>query len=431
VAINFTRLFTRLGANVYGLNLINTYRATTLPTRWGVIDALYATVNPELTDGLYPALMSAQASAQDAATYLSTLSQNVLIAEVKNDRPLTAPTVQAALVELDRQMRAGSQSLNAYPGTVGVTPTLTDGSALVTATVLNPRGLASDLLLPDSLILTPTGFGYTASMQMVGTAAVGKLAYNWPQGSGINQPISVTDVDAQPTMLTNGRLLNLFTSPPTPDGWTTSAGPTYTNPTDDPKGTGGLTCLQVVTVAGAAKISQQIPVQLSPLTTYAWTLKYKRTAGTTFNIVVSLTNSTGTILTSDAAVNQTTSVAQAGAAPSTWATIGGYFTTPANVPSNARFEFGMDSSTATVRFAHAGLALANPLTPSGPTINAWAGTLPQSTRDYYTVAVSLAGSSSSSLLRGVNRFLNIDSLLPTGLPTDNAGGETISDSLIA
>lgn len=429
MAINFTRLFTRLGHLGGGVNVVNTYRGTTYPARVVTVAADYASVDMDLISALYTQEDATQSAQASTASYLASLASAAVQREVGTDRNLTSLSLSTALVELDRQMRIATETLKAYPATVAVTPTLVDGDLLVIATTFNGRGLGSSLALPDTYISRPTGIGYAPSLTLVGTAAADPLDYTYPTGSGVNSTLSPGDAGTSGGLLLNGPL-QTFTTPPTPDSWTLAGtGVTWTQQTDDPRGGSGISCLQAaVTGAGTATADQQVS-SLQPYSIYAWTLKVKEVAVTSYTVRVALTDSAGTPLVSDAAVNQIATSADSAYATGTWTTIGGFFFTPGNVPTTARFQIGLTTATGTVKFAHAGLTQVTPLYAGGPCVYAWGGTTKASPRDQWSTAVSLAGSSSASLLRSCNRLLNVASVLPNGLPV-TTGTATQLDALL-
>jgi hypothetical protein len=426
MAIDFTRLFTTTGKIIGGLNLINAHRGASLATRIDTIDNRYETFGQDIAVGLYEALEANRDDNDGLVTYLQDLMEDTLIAEVKADRPLIQETKEAALVELDRQMRVSVQSLEDSPATAVVTPALVNGNAKLIASTTHGNGVVAQLALPDTyLVSVPLGFlgGDTPFKEVLayaGTAArIPPTDWDWPGGSGVEGSISVVDADDD-VGLTNGKLDSLT-------GWTDQVGGTWT------VGAGTVALrtdytdnvFKFAPSGAAGSIQQAIDVRAE--TTYTWTLKvYKHSGVQTWDVKVSLYDSSGVIATA------TTTTASASLTASAWNTLAGFFTTPKFMNGQVyfRIEYLNIVASSNLEVAHAGFAEVTPIYTGGPFLFAWAGTLPLTTNDKWSVAVTIGGT--GALHRGLDRLLDVRSVLPTGLPVlPLASPPTQLDSLVS
>jgi hypothetical protein len=422
MAINFTRLFTSAGKFVGGLDEVNDYRGATLDARVVALDARFNASFPDEGADLYTSRDSARSAMNGWVNYLTAALTDLVVAEVNADRPLVTKNLANALPELRRQMLLAGESLEESPLATAVTPTLTDGSAKLVATPNQSDGVAAQLALPDTYLVTVTrGFlgGDTAYQEFLGVKGLATVvpptSQSWPGGSGVSGTMQVRDANAN-VGLTNGRMNTLT-------GWGAQSGGVWTAQaaTLAPR-SGYIADVFSFAPSGASGyIEQNITLRAS--TVYGWTLKvYKHTSGTqTWDVKASLEDSSGTLA----------STTTASSALSTgWNTLAGFFVTPAFVNGQAKFRVSYLNIVAGSNYetCHAGLSRDfTPLYPGGPTLAAWAGTKPLTTRDYWSVAATVGGT--GELHRGIDRLLNVRSVLTNGLPV--SGSATQADSLVS
>lgn len=410
MAINFTRLFTTVGKLIGGLDQINAHRGATLATRTDTIDNQYETFGQDLVSGLYEALEANREDNDGLVQYLQELAESTLIAEVRADRPLIQETKSAALVELDRQMKLSVQSLEDSPASAAVTPTLTDGDALLIASTTHGNGVVAQLALADTyLVSVPLGFlggdvPFSESLAFSGTAAeIPPTDWNWPGGSGTEGTITVTDAYNN-VGLSNGRLDSLT-------DWENQVGGTWTAQaaTLEPRADYTDEVFSFAPSGAAGSIEQAVDVRAE--TVYAWTIKaYRHSGSQTWNVKVSLYDSDGVIATA------TSTTASSSLTASAWNTLGGFFTTPKFMNGQVyfRIEYTGIVASSNLEVCHAGFTEVVPLYTGGPFLHAWAGTLPLTTADKWSVAVTVGGT--GDLHRGLDRLIDVRSVLPTGLP---------------
>lgn len=424
MAINFTRLFTTLGKIAGGLNEVNTYRGTTLATRATTLSARYDSVLQDVPADLYTSLESARNAETRWVQYLQKLAQDTLIGEVVLDRPLIRQTVRECLIELRSQMITGAQFLAQTPATVTVTPALTDGDAKFVATAVHSSGQTIQLALPDTYrISVPAGSlqGDTPYQEILGVDGVVQATpdtnWNWPGGSGVSTGMGVRDANGN-VGLANGKMSTLTS-------WTGQTGGTWTVGAASLAPRSGYTdnVIKYAPSAAAGYIEQTVTVRA--LTTYGWTVRvYKAPSGTeNWSLKVSLVDQTGTL------VSTTTTVASMS---NGWNTLAGFFNTPEfiNGAVTLRIEYVSIVTSSNLQLCHAGWIAPTPLYTGGPTFACWAGTKPLTSRDKWTVTVTIGGTADpGSLHREVDRLLGLRAVIPQGLPAN--GAPTQLDALVS
>jgi hypothetical protein len=423
MAINYTRLFTTAGKIVGALDEENAYRGTTLGARADTLSARFDAALQPVGEGIYPARDTARAAHDRWISFLASLLTTTLIEEVDDDRKLINKTLSGAVVELDRQMKIDGESLEDSPASITVTPSLTDGTALLVGTVKTAVNVDAQLAVGDDyLVSVPRGFlggdtQYQETLEILGTReAVPQTSWEWPLGTGIKTTLIVRDPNGNNQGLTNGKLSSLT-------GWTQSAGDTWTVGAGTVALRSGYTDdVAKVTIVGAAADLQQTITGIRSKTVYAWTLKvYKHTSGTqTWDVTVKLVDDSGTVASSTTASS---------ALSTGWNTLGGFFVTPEFLSGSVKLSVGYSGvvTGSNYELAHAGLVAPQPLYTGGPTLVAWAGTAPLTTRDKWAVAVAVGGT--GELHRGINRLVNLRSILPWGLPV--SGSATQADTLVS
>lgn len=426
MAINFTRLFTALGKIVGGMNEANTFRGTTLGTRTDTLSALYNSVLQDVPADLYSSRDAARSAGTRWLQYLQTLAQDTLIEEVVLDRPLINQTVRDCIAELRTQMITGAQALAQTPATVTVTPTLTDGDAVLVGTNVHPSGQVIQLALPDSYRVTvPNGSlrGDTPFQEILAlngvTQAVPDTSWLWPGGSGTTGSLTSRDANQSLGLAANGKLSSLTS-------WTGQTGGTWTAgvATLAPR-TGYTDNVVKYAPSGGSGYIQQV-VAVKALTNYGWTVRiYKHTGTQTWSVKVSLVDQSGTLVS--------TTVASTSMTGGAWNTLAGFFNTPEfmNGAVTFRVEYVSIVTSSNLEVCHTALIQPDALYIGGPTLVCWAGTKPLTSRDKWTVGVTIGGTADpGSLHRGTDRLLGLRKILPQGLPVSTGGGITQADALV-
>lgn len=423
MAINYTRLFTTLGKVVGGLNEVNAYRGTTLGARTDTLSARFDAALQFVAEGLYPARDDGRTALDGWVQYLQQLARDTIVAEVIDDRPLVSPDTTSCILELDRQMKVDAQSLEDSDAAVVVTPSLVDGDALLIGTALQPAtNLPSQLALPDSyLVSVPNGFlrgdiQFQEILDIKGTAAADPATnHDWPAGSGIETSLAVRDPHNN-LGLQNGRLSSVT-------GWTQTGGTWAAVAATTPPRTGYTANVTRFTPSGASgTLTQAVTTQAR--TIYAWTFKVFKDAGTQdWTVGIRLKDGAGTT------IGSLSSSFTAASLSAGWNTKAGFWVTPAAWDGQASLELFYSAivTQTNLEVAHAGLIAPVALYPGGPTLVAFAALAPLTQNDKWTVDVTIGGT--GALHRGIDRLVDIKSVLSEGLPTSVTA--TQADALVS
>lgn len=449
MAINTTRLSTRLGHIIKGLNEVNSFRLSTLAPRAVTIEGDYTSVNTDLDEGLTTQKLSALASLDGWNAYLGDLAGQVIVAEVRNDKKLPDSSLINCLHEWVRQMLVAGDSFNVSLCTIG-TITAVGSPTSATKWVTSSKdgtGVAQDLIVPDSYLLTITaddlrgGTTYTEGYSIVGKEQ-DRLPtdYLYPIGYGINTTKNIIN-PATDSIALNADF-NSFTVSNVPDDWTlvspAAAGTNVFRVADDCRdGANGFSLRILSTATGTVKLRQL--VSLDPNTVYGVHFKVKPVANgsataSATSVTLRLVNAAGTVIADDAGTNNTLS-----SSAHSVVTIGsgwnnGYgtvFITPKTVPTEVYLELlqTTDNAGADDYIDHICLTPLTPLYAGGPYQEGFSATVRAANDDSWTWAITLTtGAIGDYIVRGLDRFLDLKGL-GVRLPTN--ASPTQADALIA
>lgn len=464
MAINYARLFEREAVYAGWLNEVNAYRGPVVDARIETVAAQFipgTDPNLDLVTGLYSAQADAKAALDGAVSYIKALAEATLIAEVKNDRPLTSPTKSASLAELRRQMIADSETLNECPGTAAVATVSATGDHSVAVCVKEDTGRTSDFLVPDVYRLTLTadrsqgGTAYAETFSLTGLpidAAITDAAY--PTGTGVSTSVTALNPATAGGLVTEPGFDAAWTgnTPPTPwalVGGNGTAGTSVFKSTDDARSAGfSLRLYSAESVV--LKVRQLItPVALGIYTAH-FRIKKVADPGTDWAVSLLLVDGTGAAVTGPGSYSNVISSAASTSIASSWANpVTGTFVLPAVLPSTGVYlevRLHESGSTSTAAQANSDVYVdhvcVNPVTPlyaGGPGLNVYSGLTEGVVGDLRTITVALTtGEVGDYLIRGLDRLLDLaadDSRIPTGSsptrtdyllvgPTDLADGAT-------
>lgn len=224
-------LFNLQGKAFAAQEAINLARLTTIPTT--VLATLTSLELLTITDklartavGIPPALQGYQSGGGGLMSALQTYAGQLLIEMADADNPLSARTLQVALVELIRQMIADSQSVDASTVTVSVAAggsNTGDGKLIISKK--RGDGLVQENALAEIIAakVTSDGTPATATISFVGEEAEGsRLSEQWPRGSACRKVINCTD--AASSLLANGDMEDEDDRTDAPDDWIISVG---------------------------------------------------------------------------------------------------------------------------------------------------------------------------------------------------------------
>lgn len=228
MTINFNTLFANLGKAFYAQELVNTARGTTIvPEVKDFLDQ-FGSSSLELKEavkGVTPGLRSMQNGMTSQMTALRTASQNVIIETVDADVTLERKDITTALVELIRQMVAGSEDVDASTAAVSASAIDGSGDGVLVASAKRADGKNAENALAETIKIECTSdtSPETATFTAKGDVKVNDpLSHDWPGGSGISR--SVQAIDAGNSLLENGMFEDATVRANSPDGWIVSVG---------------------------------------------------------------------------------------------------------------------------------------------------------------------------------------------------------------
>lgn len=455
MAINVSRTFTSLGKLCGALNETNTFRGTcdtrqtTLITQFGTV----AAYGP-LVSGVYNTITAAK-GAQDAyLSELGSLTDSILINEVKADRPLVSEDRETALAELKRQMAISADTLVECPCTVTVAAV---GSPVgdhqfVVARYEGATGRISDFMVPDVYLIQCSadrsngGTAYAETFSVVGKPADAlptDAAY--PSGTGLSTSLTSIDPATDGGLVTDGNFPN-WTVANTPDApWSIFAGVAGTSifkVLDNPRGSG-----QALRLFGAGGIVLRVrqAVTVTALTAYTAHFRVKKVAdpGTDWAVSIRLVDGAGAAITGPASYSNVISSAACTSLTSDWLNpVTGQFVTPAVLPASGVYVeivLAQSGAIATAPAAgadayvsHVAVHEAVPLYEGGMGINCYSGVTEGVLNDTRTADVALvSGTIGSYLIRGIDRLLGGGlAASATRLTTTTSGAATVSNALV-
>lgn len=552
-----TGVFTLLGRIFKVQDVLETAVDTTVPNEVRNLieqlsDLQTTTANADIEiehalSGLAAATEAWQNSAMSLSLLLSQLAQRFLIESVHDDNPQPDKSLKTALIELERQMVADSQTLDAVVTiTDAVTEVSSSGDGIVVSDTKWPDGKTLQLQYAEHLELEVTSDASEGREQFFIKgelpAAGGILSHDWPRGSGYSGTINaVTPADS---LLLNSGFDTNDDDAEAPDDWIVSVGVigtdvlmsnfeiqtlvtagtptsgnywlTYTDPvTNDVQTTGAiaynasagtiqtalrkLAGLEALTVGGTTGTAPNLThtvtfkgvagnvalltetntfdvgtltptagtdgsaetysgltmqfvgdgatlievvqaVALEPLTHYAWHFRGRQTAtaATVGDLRVRLVDSIGgtTINDDEGTPNATTIAVDTGGtwSPTVFAISGqvtGVFRTPTEIPPVVYFELKTTTALTATRgiyLDHLCLVKMKTTYDGGPPLAVFSG------RDRFVkedrFRISPVNARDGTMLTRMERNFALAANLGKQLPTNNAGAETILDSLI-
>lgn len=434
--------FTRRGVEIGAYNYVASLYGSPLTSDFQAIWSQYASTDQPAVVGLPGALEAFRQSGANYAQNIQAVGNTGAPLQVDRDFSLVPYTVTEAFTRIRTQMLATAQSINR--------PTLTttvaagsgnDGDTSFIASTTNIYGDPLDMTLTETFTVTCTsqGSGFSASFNIVGEAAVPENSWNWPQGSGVQTSVSVTDA-AVDGIITGGDF-ETYTVANTPDNWVIedgSAGVTVF----ESAGTGVRTNTNNVYIQsdGAQNTQLSQSVSLTINTVYAYTFYAKMNSNSASGTCVFriCNGDTGVTLNDDAgnALVRTLNLnGGAGEVTTSWQQFSGFFSTPRQLPSNVEVRIGYGVFGVSTRRLNLDLAQLVQATPlygasgtgtSGPFVAAFAKTLPSAVNDTYTIDFTNSLTTQSFAL-GLERVYGLREL---GVYMPSAVSETIPDSLV-
>jgi hypothetical protein len=455
MAFDYTRFKARLGKVLGGLNEVNTYRGTTLFTRVDTIADQYgvANPNPDLIADLFTQQDSAETAMNGWISYLGSFAEQLIGAELDNDRAMSDSTLSARITELARRMRADGQTLVECPCTVTVASV---GAPTGDHTFVFARheytGRVSDYMVPDVYLILCTadrsqgGTAFAEAFSMEGKPA-DQLPTDaaYPSGTGFSTTLTAIDPATDFGILTDGTFDAITGSNFT--NWTMGTGGVWNTNVfqgvDDPRDGASGKCLRLKgDGATVLKVRQEVEPDATGIYTVHARLKKVNDPGVDWAVSLKLVDGAGADVAGPAAYDNTVTSAACSSIAADWTNaISGTFVIPAVKPASGLFvEVRMHQSGA-LTTAPANLSevyvdmvcmhTTEPLYAGGLALNVYSGIVEGVVGDARTATVALAsGAIGDYVIRGVDRMLGLASLTPR-LPTTTSGAATIANSIIS
>lgn len=404
----------------------------------------YATGADDIAINGLPALRESYRSVH--SSYLSGLvsvMNTTFIEQVHRDTPLASKTINNALIELIRQMKASgddfnrptiSASLAHYAGNAG------DGTFVTSMT--NGYGDPVDMCMAEDIKFTCTGDTSTGTTQYretysyVGEPLLPTTDYQWPGGSGANGTMTLFDAGSETSLIANGGFDTWSNASAAPDSsWTAvlgAFGTTLVRSTDNKRGTYALALTSDgSTLLGVKQVLSSTLVKPNQVILYnMWAKKSANDASGVLRI--RLVDGNGTAITNDAGTTQaaTYTLASGGDIATTYTNLTGSFQTPRQLPSTGvyvRVEYSVSPANGIVTTVDlVGLKIGTQVYAGGPFVAGFSGATNNAVTDYSTITVA-NDATVNFFVKALDRFFD---LRTKGLYFPSAASESIADSLL-
>lgn len=476
MTISLTRLFTRIGLIAGGLLDLDAIRGGTATARV-LGTASYDTRRTSLFTDFATAPVDNEIIAPYAADIQSwkdaqsglfsrsrALAEATLIEMANDDVKLPGKTVTEALKLLINQMTNSTDDVNASSLAVGAQAALTGvtnvGSNKFLVSPYDGDGKLLEYCPTEVIKFVCTsdatnpqgGTGATEGYEpwdVSGQNIVGTDSELWPRGSGISKRMNGFDpeYDNQYGNLLYNSDFETYSTTNLPDDWVIATGTVTTHVAKDAAvyrtGGDGLASISFIGDAATLIAIQQsfntahsttasiggTPAKLKSRTPYAvgfWT-KVSNNAATGV-LAVSLVDGSGNVINDDFGTANTISVTVDNETTS-WAFQSGFFRLPSAIPSTVKIRLKMTTalSAHTLYIDDLAMAECTQLATGGPWAAIYSDPTDQAIKgDSYTVTVT---QTFGAFQKAFERLFGMRAL-GLKLPSDTAGGETISDSLV-
>lgn len=377
---------------------------------------------------------------------LTGLAERTLLKMVGDDVPAAGLSVDAALRELIRQMRASSDDVKRCTVASSASAFSTNkGNGAIVLTVTRGDGLPQENLIAetgrfecvadsftDSAAAGNEGFTYLGP-----PISAGVFDYDYPGYSGAEASFSAIAPDVfgdLGTQVTNGDF-ETFTVANTPDDWTITVGTPGTHLLEDTSVFyTGTSSLKVPGSATLLNISQAL-TETRPITAYAFHC-WLRTSGVPAAGVLTIdlySPSAAAVVADDQSVNNSTTVSLPGLSGATWTAASAVFRMPRNPPSDTVLRIRMTTALSggtDLNLDQLCIAPVNVPYPGGPGIAVFAGSVNFAIGDGWTIASTnnQGGATYGATFQVLfDRFFQMRERLLV-LPSD--ASPTIADTLI-
>lgn len=403
------------------------------------IRSFFTSTNLDVLDGQFAALAERRTAVSGYLSYLQGLHETVAIEMANSDVTLVSKDKATAIHEIDRQMRANSQTIKANVVSSSVAAVSGNtGDTRIACNVTSPKGVNREYVFAetvDVVVNSDVGRGGTAGSETAsatGEPAASTFDWNWPLGSGASASLTVTDPaqDASQNLLTNSDFED-FTAG-IPDSWTVITG---SNATIGSSGTsyipGGSTSLKFIGNGTAVQTIKQTfdDGVLEPNKVYGvWAAIQLANASGNGTVGISLVNNTTlAVLTDDASTANTLSMPMSSENAS-WNGNHTFFFRTAKVLPTAGVAILINTTTPsnTTIYLQAAMCEATELYTGGPYLAAFRGSVDPIVGDKWEVTVSNDwGGKLQTMHDRLLDMKGMDEQLPS------AASPTINETLVA
>jgi|TARA_R100000458_G_C8267441_1_gene242396 hypothetical protein len=462
MAVVFNTLLNRLGRIFQFAKDVRTFQGTTMQTEFETVMAQYSDSTRDMVQSLTSRLELRKREAGSVVQDLAADANKTLIDMMDDDQGLERLTATRAIDELIRQLKAGSQTIDRPSAGYVTLPTSNKGTASGSNTG-NGILLLSDMA-PQGYLSTTEAFDYPSirterilarciadstsrSVQegsevfsVIGERAVDRMSYEWPKGSGTNGTITA----ASPT-IDGGRSAGVnictnsdfedFTSN-APDRWTIVAGSAGTHIDDSTSAYSGTNCLEFTgdgstnpnikqtlntTTGTRGRINPDRPYSITAAIKYA-------TAAPTASIIISVRNSSGTILHDSIVGRAMQLTVTSGSIGTSYAIFSAVVFSPINVPKGSYVDIRFSTNVANTSqvFVDSLVIAEMPrIKRGGLAYQIIPGSTNYTVRDEFTAAITNnIGSGDGELALEFDRFFNTEE---SGLVLPSATSPTLAD----
>lgn len=425
MAISLTTLYNRLGklmgmakAQIDARNtLLDRVKGTGSFTSSG-LDAQYDASTRYMISSVLDYFLNLTSTTDSSVQRVIDSGAKTLIEMIYADNANIYKAVTPSMVELNRQMRAASQTIYKNVVTQG---SVSYAAANVGTGKIILHGTPSQMSPTETIriqCVSDTTTGATLGREVFqitgGTRITDVTSYDWPGGSGAALTLASSDYNDSQNTLTNGGF-DSFTGG-VPDGWTVLTGAASLSQLSTGTFRNGSALQHSGSVAGT--ISQtSAQVVLGPGKRIVFGFWAKKVSGTqTRDIAMALSTPSGDLIEQDAAILTTS-----------WALNVFSYTMPFDAPAtNVTVEFRFDQDVGCVKAIDCAFVFVPPQAgTNGQFIQIIGGATDWRIGDYATVAIS--NNYQSNVLTYTERFF---APFANGieLPTDSTG--TITNSVI-
>lgn len=389
-------------------------------TRGGTLEteALNSPAISAQIDGHWTAISNWRGAQSSIFSSYRAYAESIFIEQVSLDAALGTKDLTNALKELNRQMRASGDSINASTTAAGSqtdvgTPT---GNMVAVVSMKNKDGYLWQVPFAETLRFVAQNDSLTGgtarneSINVRGAPAItDKFAYNWPAGSACSVTASL--IDAQSDNSRGNALVNsdfeTFTTTNYPDNWIIQTGSATTDFVRIATPYTQTYALQIIGDATAnAAIAQEFnhavstsagaggtPFQIKPDKQYAVHFKMRASAAPAAGVLrVALVDSAGTVINDNSTTANSFTVTLSTVTTS-YASFSGTFRTPTVLPSDGVIRLQLKLTTATdagksLYIDDIAFAEMTSLYKGGPSIALFAGSTNVAINDTWTMAIT-------------------------------------------